>query len=205
MNGARVGGGLLDAHPKKDAPSTLEDGTPCDICNMTGEDEWTANPDMKWDWWTIDGRWMRELRGAGDAGGGTGTNPDAAQAALAGGGRSARRRGRKAQGPPACCARHRRRRVAPAGEGTVLFRRLQQRVLRARNTPERMEDDGGRHRGSTPGSGHRLRAMPRLMTGWDESRVQQALETIRKEHVCDYVAQARRRPWTWRISPTAIP
>ena len=75
---------LLDAHPKKDAPSTLEDGTPCDICNMTGEDEWTANPDMKWDWWTIDGRWMRELRGDGDAGGGTGTNPDAAQAALAG-------------------------------------------------------------------------------------------------------------------------
>ena len=54
---------LLEAHPKKDAPSTLEDGRPCVICNMTGKDEWTANPDMKWDWWKIDGRWMRELRG----------------------------------------------------------------------------------------------------------------------------------------------
>ena len=63
---------LLEAHPKKDAPSTLEDSTPCVICNMTAKDEWTANPDMKWDWWKIDGRWMRELRGDGATGGDSG-------------------------------------------------------------------------------------------------------------------------------------
>ena len=48
---------LLEAHPAKDAPSADDDGVPCDICNMTGGNESTANPDMKWDWWKIGGRW----------------------------------------------------------------------------------------------------------------------------------------------------
>ena len=208
---------LLEAHPKKDAPSSHEDGTPCVICNMTGKDEWTANPDMKWDWWKIDGHWMRELRGNSTAGdgseketpcpycegtgkrftagclppksiearrspaasersaateadpvvecdacGGTGTNPAAAQAALAG---EIVPLGDVAENlkahPPAALltadgAWH------PHGEDLCCFRQLQ-RAVRAPDTPERMEDNGGRHHGPTPGSGHRLREMPHLL------------------------------------------
>ena len=57
---------LLEAHPGKDAPSPLDDGSPCDNCGMTGEDESTANPDMKWDWWKIGGRWAGWLSGEYD-------------------------------------------------------------------------------------------------------------------------------------------
>lgn len=47
---------LLDAHPGKDAADPE-----CDECNGTGIENTTYNPNSKWDWYSLGGRWIEEF------------------------------------------------------------------------------------------------------------------------------------------------
>jgi len=47
---------ILDAHPMKDKPNPE-----CEDCNGSGTRMTTYNPDSKWDWWVIGGRWTGQL------------------------------------------------------------------------------------------------------------------------------------------------
>jgi hypothetical protein len=49
---------LLDAHPGADKPAD-----DCPECKGTGKYETTYNPESKWDWWVIGGRWAGYLDG----------------------------------------------------------------------------------------------------------------------------------------------
>ena len=48
---------LRDEHPDKDKPDAG-----CEECEGTGKYKTRSNPNGKWDWWTIGGRWTGHLR-----------------------------------------------------------------------------------------------------------------------------------------------